>query len=130
MKTFLFALLLAVSTAFAAAPHSARPPGHHPIHQWRMVDLMKNGQFRFQGSDNLSYYYSVNDPASRHFVPGPSTNVDGIYFLPQGGQWTHTSVDNDLTNVVQSEPTIIYFDSTGAPADGQYPPADDGGETQ
>ena len=124
MKTTLLSLLLASSAAFAAGPHGA-PAAHRFVHhQWKIVDLMEDGRFRFQGSDNLTYYYSVGGSGNDHFVSGPTTSADGIYFLPEGGQWSHSALD-ETGNVAEEERTVIYFDVNGSPADGQHPPSDE-----
>jgi hypothetical protein len=125
MKTILCSILLASSAAaFAAGSHGSAASHRFVHHQWKLVDLMQDGRFRFQGSDNLTYYYTVSGSADDHFVSGPTTSADGIYFLPEGGQWSHSTLD-ETGNVAEEERTVIYFDDKGSPADGQHPPADE-----
>ncbi len=123
MKTTFYAVLLASSTALAASHLAAAAPPHFVHHQWRIVDLMQDGRFRFQGSDNVTYYYALDDISADHFQKGDTTDSDGIYFLPQGGHWTHSGKGLDQSGTVaEEERTVIYFDASGSPADGQIPP--------
>lgn len=109
--------------AFAAHPTHAAPAAH-AVHRWRMVDLLQDGRFRFAGSDQKWYYYSLPTPAG--FVP---SDAPDIYFLPQGGSWTVSAQPAQSDLVKEEEMTIIQFDSRGYPTDGQAPqpdpPADD-----
>jgi hypothetical protein len=104
---------------FFAAFQSASVFAAHAVHRWRTVDLLQDGRFRFAGSDQKWYYYSLSTPAG--FVPSDEPD---IYFLPQGGTWTVSAQPAQSDVVKEEEMTIIQFDNKGAPADGQVPPPD------
>lgn len=117
-KATLFACMLFV--AFQSAPVLAR----HVVHHWKIVDLLQDGRFRFEGDDAKWYYYSLPAPAG--FV---ASDQPDIYLLPQGGKWTVSPQPATSDSVKEEEKAIIQFDNRGYPTDGQVPqpdpPADD-----
>ena len=117
MKTR-FVFLVLILAALHSVPSFAR---HVVIHHWKIVDLLQNGTFCFEGDDAKWYYYQL--PTSQNAFQ-PSDQPE-IYLLPQGGKWTATNTAPDASTVQEEEKAIVQFDANGYPTDGQAPPPPD-----
>lgn len=111
-------IVLLMFAAFQVLPSAAFAKPF--IHHWKIVDLLQDGTFCFQGDDAKWYYYTL-PTAQNAFLP---SNVPDIFLLPLGGKWTQTNSGPAPAAVREEEKTAVQFDNRGYPSDDQRPPAD------